>query len=80
MPVDRDYIKKLLRDPEQRSCGSCRHVCCNINDEPCRACIHTDPPGRSRPMWEYRANLPGMPEVWPETQVKTETGGQMRLF
>jgi len=34
-----------------RHCLYCKEATTDINDEPCRTCMHTEPTGRARPLF-----------------------------
>ena len=39
-----------------RYCIYCKNYNCESEEEPCRACLDTDPPGRERPAWQENAH------------------------
>lgn len=67
-----------------RHCIACEAFRNNINDEPCRTCLHTgDPPGRLRPLWIYRSDwkrLAPVMEVKPQYTPEPGLYEQMTLF
>lgn len=44
-------LKATMTDPATRHCITCMSALVNINEQPCRTCMHTEPIGRARPLW-----------------------------
>lgn len=39
---------------EMRYCIACKNYDCESEQDPCKTCLNTDPPGREKPLWELK--------------------------
>lgn len=61
------------------NCGNCIDGIINLNNEPCRTCLLTDPPGRARPLWRDRTGSVTLEEVKRLMDEKVRTG-EIKIF
>jgi hypothetical protein len=75
--VDEVYME-TLKDPSARHCVTCQHGWVNLNDEPCRRCMHNEVrplTGMNRQEWKLKEGM-----VVKKAVVELELNGQMRMF
>ena len=80
MPPVTEKEKGTWLDPENRHCVACVNGWTNINDEPCRTCIHSGEfPMRDRPLWKLHPKFGGIPIEQKKT-FTPDSKGQMKMF
>jgi hypothetical protein len=62
-----------------KNCGNCIDASVNLNSEPCRTCILTDPPGRARPLWRGRDGGITLEEV-KKQMAEAVRAGKIKIF
>ena len=62
-----------------KNCGNCVDGIANLNNEPCRTCILTDPPGRDKPLWRGRDSGVTLDEVKRLMDVNVKAG-KIKIF
>jgi len=62
-----------------KNCGNCIDASVNLNNEPCRTCILTDPPGRARPLWRGRYGGATLEEVKKQMDEGVRAG-KIKIF
>jgi hypothetical protein len=70
-------INDSMRNPEMHHCVTCRWFSLDINQEPCRGCLDTEPVGRARPLWELGTGETALDRFIEDME---DEGGQLRLF